>query len=168
MKYPGDEISLGQSDFFGHGRLRLLHRGYQIAAGCIGRDVNAALGVFAVDHVRPHGFGDFGDQPERNEFTSEGVDRNRADGIQIPAGLVGEAQHNIEGTLPLEHFGHLHTPERHAGVERGLAGSQSVGRALGTIETHMDLRDESDTFDLDIGQAAHPGHRIAHFGGQAA
>ena len=68
--------------------------------------------------------------------------------------------------MSLEHLGDRRALEGERGVTRGLARTQSVGRAFGTVEAHVDLRHEGDTLDLHVGHAGNTRHRIAHLAGQ--
>ena len=95
----------------------------------------------------------------------EGIDRDFADGIDVGAGGVGQAEGDIVGALALENLRHRTAAQGEFGVAGDLAGAQAEEGGFLAVDAHMHLRDERLALRLDIGEAGNGGDDVADLRG---
>ena len=137
------------------------HDGHEVAAGDIGLDDDPALHAFAHNDVRALGFLDVREQAQRHEAATGRIDGDGGDGLGGTAGLVVEAQHDVESFLALEDLRDGFALEGEFAHLGDLADHHAVFGGLVAVEPDVGLRHEHLLLDLQIDDARDCGHHAA-------
>ena len=130
--------------------LELVHKCSDIAHARLDGDGETTLGIFAEDHIWALGLEHIGHGAQRKVAATVGLDGKLGDALGRVPPVLRQAEHEIDGTLPLPQFGDFLASDECAQACVEISGGDAVARAAFAVWLDPELRDQGLLVELGI------------------